>query len=92
VDPKVDSILGERSFARLADVDLVNRFRAPENIPGHVSEALAMGKPSKAVWMQLGIYHGQAANGLRAAGITVIQDRYIMVDHRHLTGATKAAN
>ena len=92
MNPKVDSILGERSFAPLADVDLVNRFRAPENIPGHVSEALAMGKPSKAVWMQLEIYHGQAANGLRAAGIAVIQDPYIMLDPRHLTGATKAAN
>jgi predicted CoA-binding protein len=92
VNPKVDSILGERSFARLSDVDLVNPFRAPENIPGHVSEALAMGKPSKAVWMQLGIYHGQAASELRAAGMTVIQDRYIMVDPRHLSGATKAAN
>jgi predicted CoA-binding protein len=92
VNPKVDSILGESSFARLSDVDLVNPFRAPENIPGHVSEALAMGKPSKAVWMQLGIYHGQAASELRAAGMTVIQDRYIMVDPRHLSGATKAAN
>ncbi len=92
VNPKVDNILGERSFARLADVDLVNRFRAPENIPGHVSEALAVGKPSKAVWMRLGIYHGQAANGLRAAGIAVIRDPYIMVDPRHLTGATKATN
>ena len=92
VNPKVDSILGERSFAPLADVDLVNRFRAPENIPGHVSEALAMGKPSKAVWMQREIYHGQPANGLRAAGIAVIQDPYIMLDPRHLTGATKAAN
>ena len=92
VNPKVDSTLGERSFARLADVDLVNPFRAPENIPGHVSETLAMGKPAKAVWMQLGIYHGQAASALCAARITVIQDRYIMVDHRHLSGATKAAN
>jgi predicted CoA-binding protein len=44
------------------------------------------------VWMQLGIYHGQAASELRAAGMTVIQDRYIMVDPRHLSGATKAAN
>ena len=92
MNPKVDSILGERSFARLADVDLVNPFRAPENIPGHVSEALAMGKPSKAVWMQLGIYHGQAASELRTAGITVIKDRCIMVDPRHLAGATNAAN
>lgn len=94
VNPKIDSILGEKSFDRLADVDvpvdLVNLFRAPENIPEHVSEILAMAMKPKAVWMQLGIYHGQAASELRAAGIKVIQDRCIMVDHRRLLGASTA--
>lgn len=88
VNPKIENILGEKSFASLTDVDtqidLVNLFRAPENIPEHVSEILAMEPPPKAVWMQLGIYHGQAASELRAAGIQVIQDRCIMVDHRRL--------
>lgn len=90
VNPKLDSILGEKSYASLTDidtkVDLVNLFRAPENIPKHVAEILAMKTPPKVVWMQLGIYHGQAAAELRAVGIQVIQDRCIMVDHRRLVG------
>lgn len=90
VNPKVDRILGRPAFASLADVDvpvdLVNLFRAPENIPEHVNEILAMKKLPKVVWMQLGIYNGQAASELRAAGIQVIQDRCIMVDHRRLVG------
>jgi predicted CoA-binding protein len=51
-----------------------------------VEEILAMSPRPKAVWMQLGIVHGGAAAKLRNAGITVIQDRCIMVDHRRLLG------
>lgn len=91
VNPKVDEILGEKAYAQLADidvpVDLVNLFRAPENIPDHVEEILAMQPLPNAVWMQLGIYHGAAAAQLRAAGVKVIQDRCIMVDHRRLLGS-----
>ena len=92
VNPKLDRILGEVAYDRLADIDvpidLVNLFRAPENIPEHVREILALPNRPKAVWMQLGIYHGTAAAKLRAQGITVIQDRCIMVEHRRLFGAT----
>ena len=91
VNPKLDRILGEKAFNRLSEVDipidLVNLFRAPENIPEHVREILALPNRPKAVWMQLGIYHGSAAAKLRAEGITVIQDRCIMVEHRRLLGA-----
>lgn len=90
VNPKLDRILGEKAYSRVSDVDvpidLVNLFRAPENIPEHVREILAMPNRPKAVWMQLGIYHGSAAAKLRAQGITVIQDRCIMVEHRRLIG------
>jgi predicted CoA-binding protein len=92
VNPKLDRILGEAAYDRLGDVDvpidLVNLFRAPENIPEHVREILALPNRPKAVWMQLGIYHGTGAAKLRAQGITVIQDRCIMVEHRRLFGAT----
>jgi len=64
----------------------VNLFRAPENIPAHVDEILAMAEKPMAVWMQLGIQHGEAAARLRAAGIRVVQDRCIMVEHRRLLG------
>jgi hypothetical protein len=91
VNPKLDRILGEKAYSRVSDVDvpidLVNLFRAPENIPEHVREILAMPNRPKAVWMQLGIYHGSAAAKLRAQGITVIQDRCIMVEHRRLKNA-----
>jgi predicted CoA-binding protein len=86
VNPKVESVLGERAFARLVDidepVDLVNIFRAVEHLPTHAEEILAMSPRPTAVWMQLGIHHGPTAAKLRAAGITVVQDRCIMVEHR----------
>ncbi len=91
INPKLDTILGEKAYATLRDVeepiDLVNLFRAPENLPEHVREILDLDPLPRAVWMQLGIYHGQAAAELRAAGIEVVQDRCIMVDHRRLLGA-----
>lgn len=90
VNPKLDSILGEKAYPTLREVDqpvdLVNLFRAPENIPDHVEEILAMDPLPRAVWFQLGISHGKAAAELRAAGIEVVQDRCIMVDHRRLLG------
>ena len=90
VNPQIGEILGERAYECLADVefpiDLVNLFRAPENISEHAREILALSTRPRAVWMQLGIYHGAAAAELRAEGITVIQDRCIMVEHRRLLG------
>ncbi len=95
INPSVDSVLGETAFDCLADVecpiDLVNLFRAPEHIPKHVEEILALKPLPKAVWMQLGIYHGKAASELRAAGIAVVQDRCIMVEHRRLIDSQVSA-
>lgn len=91
VNPKLDSALGQRAVATLEEVDepvdIVNLFRAAEHIPGHVDEILGMRPPPRAVWMQLGIHHGAAAARIRAAGIAVVQDRCIMVEHRRLLGS-----
>jgi predicted CoA-binding protein len=88
VSPKLESVLGEPAVTGLdqapGPVDLVNLFRASDHIPGHVDEMLAMSPRPRAVWMQLGIRHEAAAARLRAAGIQVVQDRCIMVDHRRL--------
>ena len=88
VNPKLDLILGERAFHSLQEigvaVDLVNLFRAPDHIPGHVEQILDMRPRPRAVWMQLGIVHGAAAARLRAEGLQVVQDRCIMVEHRRL--------
>ena len=90
VNPKLDSVLGRPCRAELADVDedvdIVNLFRASGNIPDHVDQILALDPLPRAVWMQLGIHHGPSAQRLREAGILVIQDRCIMVDHRRLLG------
>jgi predicted CoA-binding protein len=88
INPKIDLVLGERAVASLGDVsgpvDMVNLFRASDHIPAHVEEILALSPRPLAVWMQLGIHNGGAAAKLRAAGIQVIQDRCIMVEHRRL--------
>ncbi len=88
VNPKLGRVLGERAAGSLGEidvpVDLVNLFRAPDHIPAHVDEILAMQRRPRAVWMQLGIVHGASAARLRAEGIQVVQDRCIMVEHRRL--------
>lgn len=82
--PQVTRILGRDVFRKLVDipieVDLVNIFRRPEDIPQHVEDILA--KRPKAVWMQSGIRHDEVARRLAEAGIVVVQDRCLMVDHR----------
>jgi len=84
--PEVTAILGKMVYRKLVDipgeVDLVNVFRRPEDIPQHVDDILA--KKPRAVWFQLGIRNDQAARQLAEAGIQVVQDRCIMVDHRGL--------
>ena len=95
VNPKLATVLGEPCRASLAQVDgavdIVNLFRASEHVPAHVDEILAMDPRPRAVWMQLGIHHGPSAQRLRDAGIEVVQDRCIMVDHRRLLGARAAS-
>ena len=88
VNPKLQRVLGERAYGSLEEVeqavDLVNLFRAPDHIDAHVDEILAISPRPSTAWMQLGIVHGTAAARLRAAGIAVVQDRCIMVEHKRL--------
>ena len=90
INPKLASVLGERALPSLAaiegGVDLVNVFRAPQHVPAHVDEILALSPRPLAVWLQLGITHAQAAAQLAAAGIAVVQDRCLMVEHQRLLG------
>ena len=85
--PEVTEILGEpvhRTLAEISEnVDMVNVFRRPQDILPHVDDIIA--KKPKSVWMQLGIYHDEAARKLAEAGIKVVQDRCLMVDHRRLS-------
>ena len=84
--PEVTRILGKPVYRRLADVpggvDLVNVFRRPRDIEAHLDDMLAA-KPA-AVWFQSGIRHDAVAEALARAGIKVVQDRCLMVEHRSL--------
>ena len=84
--PDVTQILGQQVYRRLVDipdeVDLVNVFRLSHDVPAHVEDILA--KMPKAVWLQSGIRNDAAAETLAKAGIKVVQDRCLMVDHRSL--------
>ena len=93
VNPKLERVLGEPCAPRLADLgetpDLVDVFRAPQHIPGHVDEILALPRHPRAVWLQLGIRH-PATSRLEEAGISLVEDRCMMVEHRRLmAGAPK---
>jgi predicted CoA-binding protein len=82
--PEVTQILGKKVYRNLADIpgeiDLVDVFRRSQDVPPHLDDILAA-KP-KAVWMQSGIRHEEAARRLAEAGIKVVQDRCLMVEHR----------
>lgn len=84
VNPKETEVLGEKAYAKLSDipfpVDIVNIFRRPVDVPPVVADAIAMG--AKSVWMQSGIVHEEAARQAEAAGLTVVMDHCIMIEHR----------
>ena len=84
--PEATTILGKTVYRKLADVpvalDLVNVFRRSVDVPAHLEDILA--KKPKAVWMQSGISHSTVAEQLARAGIKVVQDRCLMVEHRYL--------
>ncbi len=86
VRPAQDEILGEKAYASLDDikepVDIVDVFRNPAQIMPHAHEAIRI-KP-KVFWMQLNIENQEAAELLTAAGIDVVMDRCIKVDHGRL--------
>ena len=94
VNPKLDNVLGHSAHPGLPEVeepiDLVSVFRASDHIPAHVDEILAMSPRPAAVWLQLGIQNGAQAARLRSAGVHVIQDRCIMVEHKRLLARKSA--
>jgi uncharacterized protein len=83
--PEVTRILGQPVHRRLAEVpgplDLVLVFRRPADVPQHLDDILEAAP--RAVWMQSGIRHAEAARRLAEAGIRVVQDRCAMVEHRY---------
>jgi predicted CoA-binding protein len=86
--PEATEILGRPVHRTVSavpgPVDMVNVFRRPQDIPPHVDDILAA-RP-KVVWLQLGIRHDAAAETFAKAGIQVVQDRCLLVEHRRLPG------
>lgn len=87
VNPSITEVLGEKSYASLSDLpikpDIVDVFRLPKFIPAIVEEMIQLGLSN--LWIQQGIINLEAATRAEAAGIHVVMDRCIMVEHRHLT-------
>jgi len=84
--PDVTEIMGEKVYRNLTEIpgeiDLVNIFRRSADVAKHTDEILA--KKPKAVWMQSGIYNDEVAETLAGAGIKVVQNMCLMVEHRAL--------
>jgi predicted CoA-binding protein len=83
INPSVKEVLGEPAYATLRDVpepiDVVDVFRKAEHVPEVVADAIAVG--ARAVWLQEGITHADAADRARAAGLVVVEDRCILKEH-----------
>ncbi len=83
---QVSEILGEKVYATLAEaakvekIDLVDVFRRSEDVPPVADEAIAIG--AKGLWLQLDITHEAAATKARAAGLRVVQNKCLLVEHR----------
>jgi len=88
VNPRYDSILGERCHARLEDipepVDMVDVFRKPADLPPIAASAVAIG--AKCLWQQLGVANLEADAIARAAGLDSVMDRCVKIEHARLFG------
>jgi predicted CoA-binding protein len=89
VNPGAQEVLGEKAYPDLSalpePVDIVDIFRPSAAVPPIVEDAIRIG--AKAVWMQEGIAHEQAARQAEAAGLIVVQNRCLMKEHFRLMGA-----
>jgi predicted CoA-binding protein len=86
VNPRETEVLGETAYPDLdavpESVDIVDVFRRPEHVPAIVDAAIRKG--ARAVWLQEGIAHEEAARKARAAGLFVVENRCILKEHRRL--------
>jgi predicted CoA-binding protein len=88
VNPREKEVLGRRSYPSLRDVpgpiEIVDIFREPTAVPEIVEDAIAVG--AKVVWMQLGVIHEGAAERARSAGLEVVMDRCVKIEHARFFG------
>ena len=88
VNPREKVILGQTCYPSLRDipepVEIVDIFREPNAVPAIVEEAIAIG--AKVIWMQLGVIHEAAAARARAAGLEVVMDACVKIEHARFFG------
>ena len=88
VNPQIDSVLGEKCHASLRDipepVDIVDCFRRSTEIPALAEDAIAIG--AKVLWMQLGVENAAARARAEAAGLEVVENRCVKIEHARLFG------
>ena len=88
VNPRYEAVLGERCHATLATievpVDIVDVFRKTEDVPPIAEQAIAIG--AKCLWQQIGVKNEQAAALAAAAGLDVVMDRCVKIEHARLFG------
>ena len=88
INPNAPEVLGEKAYASLTEaatherIDMVNCFRNSEDIPPIAAEAIAIG--AKSLWLQIGVVNDAAAKQATNAGLVVVQDLCLMVEHRQL--------
>ena len=88
VNPMYEEVLGMKSYPSLSDLpevpDIVDIFRRHSEIPGVVEQAIEVG--AKVVWFQLGLRHDEAARMAEEAGLLVVQDRCLKIEHARFSG------
>ena len=93
VNPRLDEILGQKVYKSLADIeepiDIVDVFRMASDIPGVLDEAIAIA--AKTFWMQLGISDDASAERGVAAGLNVVQDKCLKIEHARFAGGLNLA-
>ena len=88
VNPTITGIDGAPVYPRLADLpvvpDMVDVFRRFDELPSVLAETLALKQRPKTLWLQQGLWHEQVSRDAEAAGMQVVMDRCLMVDHARL--------
>ena len=88
VNPRETAILGLRCYPSLSSIpggaEVVDIFREPAAVPAIVEEAIGIG--ARVIWMQLGVIHDEAAERARAAGLEVVMDRCMKIEHARFFG------
>lgn len=93
VNPRATTILGRPAYATLADLpvapDIVDVFRKHDDLPDVAQEAVDVG--AKALWLQLGSWHEEAARIAEGSGLRVVMDRCVKIEHARFHGGLHLA-